>query len=219
MLEAVNQGNCIARITVTGAGAAIQRSNARPAKQVELCAGAQRQRLVIILQQNDALGCDLVCNRTAGCHCFVRNLDILSKNTVHHRVFHAENNPVDRKRDSQQNGNRGLCAHQRTLRLLKLSGRGHYDERRDQYYNNKDNSRAASNDAVLQILGRNCQGAAKHQIVQLFPDCRQCCNDNCSNQPRHKPLLIFHFVSPSKVNGYVVFIAIQTSGNSFSHYP
>ena len=71
MLKAVNQRNRIACITVTGAGAAIQRANARPAKQVELCTGAQRQRLVIILQQNDALGCNLVCNRTAGCHCFV----------------------------------------------------------------------------------------------------------------------------------------------------
>ena len=222
MLEAVNQGNRIACITVTGAGAAIQRANARPAKQVELCTGAQRQCLVIILQQNDALGCNLVCNRTTGCHCFVRDLDILSKNTVHHRVFYAENNPVDGKRDSQQNCNRGLCTHQRALRLLKLSGCDHYDERRDQYNNNKDNSRATSNNAVLQILGRNCQGAAKHQIVQFFPYYCQCRNDNCSNQPRHKPLLIFHFFSPSKVNGYAVqcvFIAIQTSGNSFSHYP
>ena len=118
MLKAVNQRNRIACITVTGAGAAIQRANTRPAKQVELCTGAQRQRLVIILQQNDALGCNLVCNRTAGCHCFVRNLDILSKNTVHHRVFYAENNPVDGKRDSQQNCNRGLCTHQRALRLF-----------------------------------------------------------------------------------------------------
>lgn len=118
MLKAVNQRNRIACITVAGAGAAIQRANARPAKQVELCTGAQRQRLVIILQQNDALGCNLVCNRTAGCHCFVRDLDILSKNTVHHRVFYAEYNPVDGKRDSQQNCNWGLCTHQRALRLF-----------------------------------------------------------------------------------------------------
>ena len=42
-------------------------------------------------------------------------------------------------------------------------GCDHYDERRDQYNNNKDNSRATSNNAVLQILGRKCQGAANNQ--------------------------------------------------------
>ena len=155
-----------------GAGAAVDRADRSPAKDVQVAAGSEGQFVVIVLQQDDAFLGNLGAQGVGLCTRFFGD-SAVAGDQVEHGAHGAKGNQVEHDAESQQHGQAGLGAHH------EFGGLGQFlvDRHSDQYDNGGGNHNAKEDelrDAVIDHIGNVvqvdahiCQG--KKQGVHCFP--------------------------------------------------
>ena len=155
-----------------GAGAAVDRADRSPAKDVQVAAGREGQFVVIVLQQDDAFLGNLGAQGVGLCTRFFGD-SAVAGDQVEHGAHRAKGNQVEHDAESQQHGQAGLGAHH------EFGGLGQFlvDRHSDQYDNGGGNHNAKEDelrDAVIDHIGNVVQADAhvcqgKKQVVHCFP--------------------------------------------------
>ena len=155
-----------------GAGAAVDRADRSPAKDVQVAAGSEGQFVVIVLQQDDAFLGNLGAQGVGLCTRFFGD-SAVAGDQVEHGAHRAKGNQVEHDAESQQHGQAGLGAHH------EFGGLGQFlvDRHSDQYDNGGGNHNAKEDELrdavidhignVVQVNAHVCQG--KKQGVHCFP--------------------------------------------------
>ena len=155
-----------------GAGAAVDRADRSPAKDVQVAAGSEGQFVVIVLQQDDAFLGNLGAQGVGLVTGFLGD-SAVAGDQIEHGAHGAKGNQVEHDAESHQHGQARLGAHH------EFSGLGQFlvDCHSDQYDNGGSNHNAKEDelrDAVIDHIGNVvqvdahvCQG--KKQGVHCFP--------------------------------------------------
>ena len=155
-----------------GAGAAVDRADRSPAKDVQVAAGSEGQFVVIVLQQDNAFLGNLGAQGVGLVTGFLGD-SAVAGDQIEHGAHGAKGNQVEHDAESQQHGQARLGAHH------KFGGLGQFlvDRHSDQYDNGGGNHNAKEDELrdavidhignVVQVNAHVCQG--KKQGVHCFP--------------------------------------------------